>query len=149
MIGTYLFHIGSFGVPTMGVCVLVGAILAVFISWLLRKKSALDWNGEVVDAIILAVLLGFVGMKILYWIVTPGLFKTAFAHGFFSGIWSLLTEGMVWGFKQMVEATTANVINTRLLKNDRDVYRTLNEMEKRTNRYERILGIQACKEICA
>ena len=96
MIGTYLFHIGSFGVPTMGVCVLVGAILAVFLSWLLRKKSALDWNGEVVDAIILAVLLGFVGMKILYWIVTPGLFKTAFAHGFFSGIWSLLTEGMVF-----------------------------------------------------
>ena len=61
----------------------------------------------------------------------------------------MLTEGMIWGFKQMVEATTANVINTRLLKNDRDVYRTLNEMEKRTNRYERILGIQACKEICA
>lgn len=61
----------------------------------------------------------------------------------------MFTEGMIWGFKQMVEATTANVINTRLLKNDRDVYRTLNEMEKRTNRYERILGIQACKEICA
>ena len=61
----------------------------------------------------------------------------------------MLTEGMIWGFKQMVEATTANVINTRLLKNDRDVYRTLNEMEKRTGRYERILGIQACKEICA
>ena len=61
----------------------------------------------------------------------------------------VLTEGMVWGFKQTVEATTANVINTRLLKNDRDVFRTLNEMEKRTGRYERILGIQVCKEICA
>lgn len=61
----------------------------------------------------------------------------------------VLTEGMVWGFKQMVEATTANVINTRLLKNDRDVFRTLNEMEKRTSRYERILGIHEYKEICA
>lgn len=61
----------------------------------------------------------------------------------------VLTEGMVWGFKQMVEATTANVINTRLLKNDRDVFRTLNEMEKRTSRYERILGIPEYKEICA
>ena len=61
----------------------------------------------------------------------------------------VLTESMIWGFKQMVEATTANVINTRLLKNDRDVFRTLNEMEKRTSRYERILGIHEYKEICA
>ena len=29
MLGTYLFRIGSFGVPAMGACVLVGAILAV------------------------------------------------------------------------------------------------------------------------
>ena len=96
MLGTYLFRIGSFGVPAMGACVLVGAILAVFLSWLLRKKSALDWNGEVVDAIILAVLLGFVGMKILYWIVTPNVFKDAFQSGFFPGVLSLLTEGMVF-----------------------------------------------------
>lgn len=96
MIGTYLFHIGSFGVPSMGVCVLVGAILAVLLSWLLRKRTALDWNDAVVDAIITAVLLGFAGMKILYWIVTPDVFKTAFAGGFFQGILSLLMEGMVF-----------------------------------------------------
>lgn len=52
-----------------------------------------------------------------------------------------LAESMRWGFRQMVEATTANVVNTRLLKNDRDVFRTLNEMEKRTRRFERILGL--------
>lgn len=92
----YLFTIGGFGVPAMGACILVGAILAVFLSWLLRKKSALDWNDAVVDAIILAVLLGFVGMKILYWIVTPGVFKNAFANGFFSGLLSLIMEGMVF-----------------------------------------------------
>ncbi len=92
----YLFTIGSFGVPAMGACILVGAILAVFLSWLLRKKSALDWNDAVVDAIILAVLLGFIGMKILYWIVDPGVFKTAFADGFFKGILNLLMEGMVF-----------------------------------------------------
>lgn len=96
MIGTYLFKIGSFGVPAMGACVLVGTILAVLLSWLLRKKSALDWNGEFVDAIIAAVLLGFVGMKILYWIVTPDVFKTAFQNGVFQGILSLLMEGMVF-----------------------------------------------------
>ena len=96
MIGTYLFRIGSFGLPTMGVCCLVGAVLAVLLSWLLRKKTALDWNGEVVDAIIWAVFLGFVGMKVLYWIVTPGVFKNAFANGFFPGLLSLLMEGMVF-----------------------------------------------------
>jgi phosphatidylglycerol:prolipoprotein diacylglycerol transferase len=96
VIGAYLFKIGSFGVPAMGVCVLVGAILAVLLSWLLRKKSALDWNDAVVDAIIWAVLLGFAGMKILYWIVTPDVFKNAFADGFFKGVLSLLMEGMVF-----------------------------------------------------
>ena len=96
MIGTYLFRIGSFGVPAMGMCVLVGAILAVLLSWILRKRTALDWNGEFVDAIISAVLLGFVGMKILYWIVTPNVFRDAFANGFFQGILSLLMEGMVF-----------------------------------------------------
>ena len=96
MIGSYLFHIGSFGIPTMGMCVFVGAVLAVLLSWLLRKKSALDWNDAVVDAIFSAVFLGFVGMKILYWIVTPDVFKTAFAGGFFPGLLSLLMEGMVF-----------------------------------------------------
>ena len=96
MLGTFLFKIGSFGVPTMGMCVLVGAVLAVLLSWLLRKHSALDWNGEVVDAVIYAVLLGFAGMKVLYWIVTPGVFRLAFSQGFFKGILSLLMEGMVF-----------------------------------------------------
>lgn len=96
MIGTYLFRIGSFGVPAMGFCVLIGAILAVLLSWFLRKRSALDWNGEFVDAIISAVLLGFVGMKILYWIVTPGVFKDAFSNGFFKGLLELLMSGMVF-----------------------------------------------------
>jgi len=96
MIGAYLFKIGSFGVPSMGVCVLVGAVLAVLLSWILRKRTALDWNGEFVDAIITAVLLGFVGMKILYWFVTPGVFKVAFRDGFIRGVLSLLMEGMVF-----------------------------------------------------
>ncbi len=96
MIGTFLFKIGSFGVPAMGMCVLVGTVLAVLLSWILRKRTALDWNGEFVDAIITAVLLGFVGMKLLYWIVTPDVFKTAFRDGLFRGILSLLMEGMVF-----------------------------------------------------
>ena len=93
MIGTYLFHIGKFGVPAMGVCILVGAILAVFLSWLLRKESSLDWNGEFVDSVIWGVLLGFVGMKILYWIVTPDAFLDAIKAG---RIFELLTTGMVF-----------------------------------------------------
>lgn len=93
MIGTYLFQIGNFGVPAMGVCILVGAILAVFLSWLLRKQSSLDWNGDFVDSIVWGVLLGFVGMKILYWIVTPNEFLDAIRHG---RILELLTTGMVF-----------------------------------------------------
>lgn len=93
MIGTYLFHIGNFGVPSMGVCILVGAILAVLLSWLLRKESSLDWNGEFVDSIIWGVLLGFVGMKILYWIVTPDVFLTSIKEG---RIFELITTGMVF-----------------------------------------------------
>ena len=93
MIGTYLFRIGNFGVPAMGVCILVGAILAVFLSWLLRKESSLDWNGEFVDSVIWGVLLGFVGMKILYWIVTPHEFIDAIKNG---RIIELITTGMVF-----------------------------------------------------
>ena len=97
MIGTYLFHIGSFGVPSMGVCILVGAVLAVTLSWLLRRQSSLDWNGEFVDSVILAVLLGFVGMKILYWIVTPDVISDAFSGGVtLSAIFSLISTGMVF-----------------------------------------------------
>ena len=93
MIGTYLFHIGYIGIPSMGVCILVGAILAVLLSWLLRRQSSLDWNGEFVDAVIWAVLLGFVGMKVLYWIVTPDVFINAIKEG---QILSLITTGMVF-----------------------------------------------------
>ncbi len=93
MIGTYLFHIGNFGVPSMGLCILVGTVLAVFLSWLLRKESSLDWNGEFVDSVIWGVLLGFVGMKILYWIVTPDEFLSAIREG---RILDLLTTGMVF-----------------------------------------------------
>ena len=93
MIGTFLFRIGSFGVPSMGVCILVGAVLAVLLSWLLRRYSSLDWNGEFVDSVIWAVLLGFVGMKILYWIVTPDVFLESIKKG---EILSLITTGMVF-----------------------------------------------------
>ena len=93
MIGTYLFQIGNFGVPAMGVCILVGAVLAVLLSWLLRRQSSLDWNGEFLDSVIWAVFLGFVGMKVLYWIVTPDVFLSAIKNG---EILSLITTGMVF-----------------------------------------------------
>lgn len=63
--------------------------------------------------------------------------------------WNDFSAAMKWGLQKMVDATTANVMNTRLLKNDRDVFRTLNEMEKRTARFERILGTYGWKELYA
>lgn len=96
MIGEILFTIGSFQVPTMGLCILVGAALAVTVCYLMRKRSPLDFNDDVLDAVIFAVLFGFIGMKVLYWIVTPGVFRQAFEIGTFQAIFSLLTSGMVF-----------------------------------------------------
>lgn len=96
MIGEILFTIGSFQVPTMGLCILVGAVLAVTVCYLMRKRSPLDFNDDVLDAVIFAVLFGFIGMKVLYWIVTPGVFRQAFEIGTFQAIFSLLTSGMVF-----------------------------------------------------
>ncbi len=101
MIGETLFTIGEIAVPSMGVCIAVGAILAVLMSWLIRKLSPLDWNNDVLDAIIWAVLLGFVGMKLLYWIVTPNVFAPLVSAvqsgtGVWNAIWNLLREGMVF-----------------------------------------------------
>ena len=96
MIGEILFSIGNFHVPTMGFCILIGAIVAVTVCYLMRKRSPLDFNDEVLDAVIWAIVFGFIGMKVLFWIVTPGVLKQAFEIGTFEAIFSLITGGMVF-----------------------------------------------------
>ncbi|MBR0082373.1 MAG: prolipoprotein diacylglyceryl transferase [Clostridia bacterium] len=96
MIGEYLFHIGSFGVPSMGFCILVGTILAMFLCYYAKRFSSLDWNDEILDGVIWAVIGGFIGMKVLYWIVTPDEFLAVFRDFSWKRLLSLITSGMVF-----------------------------------------------------
>lgn len=96
MVGDYLFHIGSFGIPSMGFCILIGTILALVTCYFARKFTNLDWNDEILDGVIWAVLAGFIGMKILYWIVTPEDLIAVIQNPSWKGVWTLITSGMVF-----------------------------------------------------
>lgn len=96
MVGDYLFHIGSFGIPSMGFCILIGTILALITCYFARKFTNLDWNDEILDGVIWAVLAGFIGMKILYWIVTPEDLISVIQNPSWKGVWTLITSGMVF-----------------------------------------------------
>lgn len=61
---------GLFQLPAMGISILCGTVLAFLLLFLLRKKTRLSTD-QSLDGLIWAILLGFVGMKALYWIVTP------------------------------------------------------------------------------
>lgn len=96
MIGDYLFHIGSFGVPSMGFCILIGTIAAMCLCYYIKRYTNLDWNDEILDGVIWAVIGGFIGMKVLYWIVTPDVFLSVVRNPSWKGVWELITSGMVF-----------------------------------------------------
>ncbi len=60
-----LFSIGSYTIHTYGFCIAVGIVLAVIIGLLRAKRVGLSAD-EVVNIALIAVILGFVGAKILY-----------------------------------------------------------------------------------
>ena len=96
MIGDYLIRFGSFGIPSMGFCILIGTIFALIVCYFASRLTRLDWNNEVLDAIIWAVIAGFIGMKVLYWIVTPEYLVDVIKNPSWKGVWSLITTGMVF-----------------------------------------------------
>lgn len=96
MIGDYLFKIGSFGVPAMGFCILIGTIFALLLCYFAKRFTRFDWNNEILDAIIWAVIGGFIGMKVLYWIVTPEYLISVVKNPSWKGVWELITTGMVF-----------------------------------------------------
>ena len=96
MIGDYLIRFGSFGIPSMGFCILIGTILALIVCYFATRLTGLDWNDEVLDAIIWAVIAGFIGMKVLYWIVTPEYLVDVIKNPSWKGVWNLITTGMVF-----------------------------------------------------
>jgi len=81
---------GWFEIPAMGFSILCGTLVAFALIWFLHKKSPIAPQ-FILDGLIWTILLGFVGMKILYWIVTPPAWPTNWAE------WrDLLTTGMVF-----------------------------------------------------
>ena len=96
MIGDYLIRFGSFGIPTMGFCILIGTIFALLLCYFAKRYTVLDWNNEILDAIIWSVIGGFIGMKVLYWIVTPEYFLAVIKNPTWKGVWELITTGMVF-----------------------------------------------------
>ena len=96
MIGEFLFKIGSFGIPSMGFCILVGTVLAMLLCYWAKRFTNLDWNDEILDGVIWAVIGGFIGMKLLYWIVTPDEFLAVFRNFTWQGLFNLITSGMVF-----------------------------------------------------
>ena len=49
MLGDYLFYIGTFGIPSMGFCILIGTIASLFLCYYARRFSPLDWDSEILD----------------------------------------------------------------------------------------------------
>ncbi len=60
-----LFTIGNYTVHTYGFCIAVGIVLAVIIGLLRAKRVGLTVD-EVINIALIAVILGFVGAKILF-----------------------------------------------------------------------------------
>lgn len=96
MLGDYLFYIGTFGIPSMGFCILIGTIASLFLCYYARRFSPLDWDSEILDGVIWAVIGGFIGMKLLYWAVTPDVLSSFFSAPTWRGLWELVTTGMVF-----------------------------------------------------
>ena len=79
-----------FQLPSMGFSILCGTIAAFALLWFLRKKTPIAPQ-HILDGLIWTICLGFVGMKLLFWIVTPPAFPKTWAD-----VLSLLSEGMVF-----------------------------------------------------
>lgn len=84
-------HIGSLSLPSMGVCILCGTVVALLVLFFYARRLSVLSTDEITDGLIWAILLGFVGMKLLYWIVEPPAWPTTWLE-----VYKLLSEGMVF-----------------------------------------------------
>ncbi|MDO4564481.1 MAG: prolipoprotein diacylglyceryl transferase [Clostridia bacterium] len=91
------FDFGLFTLPAMGVCILIGTLIALAVLFFIRRYSVLSAD-DILDGIIWAVLIGFLLAKVLFWIVEPEAFTLDFSStgAFFESLWSLIGEGMVF-----------------------------------------------------
>ena len=84
-------HIGNIALPMYGLCTMVGTVLALLAVFRLRKKGSPVSEDNLLDALIWAILLGFLCSKILYFIVDP----PEMPHSW-SDVWSLISTGLVF-----------------------------------------------------
>lgn len=90
-------NLGFMELPSMGFCILIGTILALITVYLIRRYSSLS-KDDVLDGILWAVVLGFIGMKVLFWIVEPQTFVLNFDSlgAFWDSLVDLIGSGMVF-----------------------------------------------------
>ena len=84
-------HIGSLSLPMYGLCTMVGTILALLAVFRLRKKGSPITEDNLLDALIWAIVLGFLCSKILYFIVDPPQMPHSWAE-----VWDLISTGLVF-----------------------------------------------------
>ena len=84
-------HIGSITLPMYGLCAMVGTVFALLAVFRLRKKGSPLSEDNLLDALIWAILIGFVCAKLLYFIVDP----PKMPHSW-SELWDLISAGLVF-----------------------------------------------------
>ena len=85
-----ILHLGTWSIPTFGVCILAGTVCGFILLRFIRKFSDLS-EENVLDGIIWAIILGFLGAKILYWITDPPAWPATWSE-----LVTLLTRGLVF-----------------------------------------------------
>ncbi len=84
-------HIGSLSLPMYGLCTMVGTIFALIAVFQLRKKGSPISEDNLLDALIWAIVLGFLCSKLLYFIVEPPAMPHSWAE-----VWDLISAGLVF-----------------------------------------------------
>ena len=84
-------HIGSLSLPMYGLCTMVGTVFALLAVFKLRKKGSPLSEDNLLDALIWAILLGFLCAKLLYFIVDPPQMPHSWAE-----LWDLISAGLVF-----------------------------------------------------
>ena len=84
-------HIGNISLPMYGLCTLVGTVFALLAVFRLRKKGSPLSEDNLLDALIWAIVLGFVCAKLLYFIVDPPRMPRSWAE-----LWDIISAGLVF-----------------------------------------------------
>ena len=84
-------HIGNITLPMYGLCTMVGTVFALLAVFRLRKKGSPLSEDNLLDALIWAILLGFLCAKLLYFVVDPPQMPHSWAE-----VWDLISAGLVF-----------------------------------------------------